>query len=350
MARFFVNPFGVDGDRTAVPTSGSITGSMSYEFGFTPNYQLDLANDPAALPVPRGQTNQVYYDITDALKQYQTTGTPDWITSVDNLGSPYAYDIYARVRYDAGGGMEVYENLVDGNTQTPGSDASWMIISGNAAGVPTGTVIDFAGITPPTGYLNCDGSAVTRATYVNLHAAITMTQNGTTTNTTNSLTGLTSTADMYIGMPLEGADIPAGTTVATIVNGTEITMSQNASASGTVPVTFYPWGNGNGTTTFNVPDFRRRVSMGSGGSASTDPLGVGNKVGQTGGQEGHVQTVGELAAHSHTIAGGGSTGSFDHPFFDSPASDLIETSSTTGSSNAMNVIQPSAIMRKCIRT
>ena len=38
--------------------------------------------------------------------------------------------------------------------------------------VPTGTVLDFAGNTPPTGYLECDGSPVNRTTYAALFAVI----------------------------------------------------------------------------------------------------------------------------------------------------------------------------------
>lgn len=67
------------------------------------------------------------------------------------------------------------------------------------------------------------------------------------------------------------------------------------------------WGAGNGSTTFNVPDFRRRVAVGSGGSGSST---LANSVGSTGGEEAHVQAVGELASHTHT----GTTGnnSVDH--------------------------------------
>ena len=38
--------------------------------------------------------------------------------------------------------------------------------------VPIGTIIDYAGSTLPDGYLECDGSAVSRTTYASLFAAI----------------------------------------------------------------------------------------------------------------------------------------------------------------------------------
>lgn len=37
---------------------------------------------------------------------------------------------------------------------------------------PPGSIIDFGGSTPPSGFLVCDGSAISRATYANLFAAI----------------------------------------------------------------------------------------------------------------------------------------------------------------------------------
>ena len=89
----------------------------------------------------------------------------------------------------------------------------------------TGTIQDFAGppANIPLGYLNCDGSAVSRTTYAGLFTAI-------------------------------------GTT----------------------------WGDGDGTTTFNVPDLNARFT--SGGTP-----------GETGGNASIVLTLDQLPAHSHTI-------------------------------------------------
>jgi microcystin-dependent protein len=162
---------------------------------------------------------------------------------------------------------------------------------------------------------------------------------------------------MYVGMAIEGAGIQAGTTIATISSSTAIIMSQVATASATVPVQFFSYGNGNGTTTFTLPDSRRRVSMGSGGSASsTIPPGVGNITGQTGGQELHALTIAEMPAHNHP----GSTVSFDSDVVnpsgsngvaynqDSHAATALNIASQ-GSGTAHNTIQPSLITTKCIK-
>jgi microcystin-dependent protein len=50
---------------------------------------------------------------------------------------------------------------------------------------------------------------------------------------------------------------------------------------------------------FNVPDLRSRVPTGAGSTI----LGTAVSLGSVGGAESHAQTVGELAAHSHTDTG-----------------------------------------------
>lgn len=56
------------------------------------------------------------------------------------------------------------------------------------------------------------------------------------------------------------------------------------------------YGAGDGSTTFNLPDHRGRVSVGAG----TGPGLTARTTGQTGGEESHVLSVAELAGHSHT--------------------------------------------------
>ncbi len=51
-----------------------------------------------------------------------------------------------------------------------GSFTNWTSLS--RTGTPPGTIIDFAGISAPAGYLVCDGSAVSRDTHAALFAAI----------------------------------------------------------------------------------------------------------------------------------------------------------------------------------
>ena len=74
------------------------------------------------------------------------------------------------------------------------------------------------------------------------------TQTGTL-NSTTSVTGLTSTTTLVPGMPLSGANIQAGTTIAAITSGTAITLSQAATGSGSSSLTFYSLSGTTGTLT-----------------------------------------------------------------------------------------------------
>lgn len=59
-------------------------------------------------------------------------------------------------------------SVVEGKVNVAQNTANNAVTSG----VPAGTIITYAGNKAPTGYLVCDGSAVSRDTYANLFAAI----------------------------------------------------------------------------------------------------------------------------------------------------------------------------------
>lgn len=121
---FYRTPFAASGDISPIPIGPLGDGSLSYAEGFSFDYERNPATDPAAKRIPRDQTNQLYRDITDNIGQYQRFSVPEWITSADNGGTPYAYARGAQVRYDAGAGVRVFASLVDANTSVPGSDAT----------------------------------------------------------------------------------------------------------------------------------------------------------------------------------------------------------------------------------
>jgi len=167
---------------------------------------------------------------------------------------------------------------------------------------PPGAIMAYAASTAPTGWLLCDGSAVSRTTYATLFAAISTvwgTGDGSTTfnvpdlrgqflrgydsrvpgsgavdttiftgtstsgNTTISNIPTSVTAQLYAGMPITGAGISASTTIAS-VGSTSITLSANATAS-TVTLT------GNTSTGAAVPNCITSLS-------STTGLYVGQPV------------------------------------------------------------------------
>ena len=119
-----------------------------------------------------------------------------------------------------------------GNVEAAGD----VMAGGSTPLVPIGTILDFAAATAPTGYLVCDGSAVSRSTYAALFAVI-------------------------------------GTT----------------------------WGSGNGSTTFNIPDFRGRTAIGAGTGTASDA--TAHALGSNGGTETHKLTHAQsgVPAHSHPL-------------------------------------------------
>lgn len=119
-----------------------------------------------------------------------------------------------------------------GNISSPTITSLQSQISAGASS-PTGSVIAFAGTTAPAGWLICDGTAVSRSTYSILFDVI-----------------------------------------CPVVNG----------------VRTYPFGSGDGTSTFNLPDLGSRV-----------PVGKGQTVNTTLGQSDNIAEGSRKLKHSHSV-------------------------------------------------
>jgi microcystin-dependent protein len=162
---------------------------------------------------------------------------------------------------------------------------------------------------PSSKYLFAQGQAVSRTTYATLLGIITTTQSVTRTNGSPTLTGFSDTTQINTnnGASVEGAGIPANTTISSCTSST-CTMNNNAGSSGTANVQIFNNGNGNGSTTFNLPDCRGRAFAGRdnmGGTAAgvlTSTFSGGNPdaLGATLGSQSQTLTQAQLPVFSQT--------------------------------------------------
>lgn len=120
MAKSFKVPFAFTGDKTTVPVALQPDGSVSYTQGFGPDYELDKLVDPInAKDVPRDQTNQLFFDVTESLGEVQKYGAAIWSADM----APYP--INARVAYDD----KYWRSNIAVNSDEPGVGPGWDDIS-----------------------------------------------------------------------------------------------------------------------------------------------------------------------------------------------------------------------------
>jgi hypothetical protein len=214
--------------------------------------------------------------------------------------------------------------------------------------IPIGAIIDFGGFIVPAHYYACDGSAKNRITNYLLFKALTTTETVILTNAVNTFT-VVSTANYHIGMAIEGLGIPASTTISNIV-GTTITMSAAAvTPPPTTLVTFFAWGNGDGSTTFNVPNLQGIVTAGNAGTLFSNVNGVG----LSSGASTVTLTPANMPVGVPTNTGGSSSitvtvgAGFNCPANNNPPGP--GTPYSQGSATPVSIVQPTALVLKCIR-
>lgn len=233
-------------------------------------------------------------------------------------------------------------------------------------GVLTGTFTDWGSTTIPSGYLERDGSNVSRATYAALYTVLNKTATVTITIATPGVVTWTAhglSNNDVVKFSTTGA-LPTGLVAGTTyyvrnkaantfeVSATEGGASINTTGtqSGVQTGIHTPWGDGDGSTTFTLPDSRRRVDVGRGGSLTTT---LGARLGATGGEETHTMTTAELKDHTHSQSGTTMLGNTTAPNTGGTFAGSTSqggTTSSTGSATPFNVMQPSEVIVKLIKT
>lgn len=157
-AKKFIIPFAATGDKTAVPNTLQPDGTVSYAQGFGPDYELDKTLDPVnAKDVPRDQTNQLYFDLTDAVGEQQLYGVALW-------GADRApYPLNARAYHND----KLWRSSVINNSGEPGV-SGWEDVSvlSDTVNAPIATVaaagtINLTTGAPNTSQLAISGTGVT---------------------------------------------------------------------------------------------------------------------------------------------------------------------------------------------
>ncbi|PXB01105.1 phage tail protein [Pectobacterium carotovorum subsp. carotovorum] len=124
--KFFRVPFASSGDRQTIPETTPSDGSISFPSGWGSDYAKDPEVDANAKFVAREAMNAILYAITNAVRQYQVSGFPEYITPADNNGGAFSYSSSAVVRYRAAADQQFksYVSIADNNTSVPGADAT----------------------------------------------------------------------------------------------------------------------------------------------------------------------------------------------------------------------------------
>lgn len=147
--KYFIQPFATAGDRISIPEPIQGSGSVSYNQGYGPDYELEIGVDPDAKPIERDEMNSLFYEITNAIGLVQRWGFPNFITTADNGGAPFSYGIGAGVVFAFAAtptDFKVYISIAAANTTSPESDPSKWQQLGASGGLPTATTV-VAGIT-----------------------------------------------------------------------------------------------------------------------------------------------------------------------------------------------------------
>jgi microcystin-dependent protein len=216
----------------------------------------------------------------------------------------------------------------------------------------------------PATWLACDGSTISRATYPALFGIVAPVF-GTVTVTIASPTVISAAAHgLQIGdqvyFTTTGA-LPTGISPNTLyyiisagygANAFQISATRGGSAintsgsqSGVHTMTVCPFGLGDGSTTFNLPDMRANVPVGY--KAADANMGY---YGQNGGEATHTLTTPEMPAHTHSTDPVDGSASFGYEAGNNGQGTTVGTSGSAGGGGAHNNLQPYLTLLFIIKT
>ncbi len=268
---------------------------------FICGHTIALAQSTAAI-LPQGKqqfldnngnplsSGKVYFYIPNT-----TTFKTTWQDAAETIANtnPVTLDAGGRaIIYGAGTYRQIVKNsanttIFDAVTASAGTGGG---TTGTGDGDLVGTVKPWAGLIAPNQYVFAYGQEISRTTYAAYFTATTLNQNFSCTSGSPILTGLSDTSQIPVGSVIETTCVAAGSTVLSKTS-TTATVNNNASLTTATTGIFFLYGNGNGSTTFNVPDLRGYVVAGRCNMGGTDctnltTAGLGENPSATGAQGG----------------------------------------------------------------
>ena len=253
--------FNAFADTVSIPTTYSTNGSVT-STNLNGNFQALAAKINGGLDNNNADTTNGYrfFETKSTLPTVGNQGRTVFLTTDNslNLDSGSTWVKAVTVSSPSVGQVPVY------------SGSAWVATTPTTE--PVGVIYMWGTTTPPTNYLLCDGSAVSRTTYASLYAVI-------------------------------------GTT----------------------------FGTGDGSTTFNLPNFKARNPIGYNSSNTKF-----DTMGETGGEETHTLDISEIPAHTHSLANEASNnvGSLTSNFRTVAASSGTTATGSAGGGGAHNVLDP----------
>ena len=293
-----------------------------------------------------------------------------------STGGIYGVGLYRQLLKDRNG-----NTVWDAVTSPGGSGGTTPTAIGD--GNLVGTVLPWSGLIAPNQYVFAYGQEISRTTYPEFYTAVTQQINVICSASSNTLTGLSDTTQINIGSPVElSLCVISGTTVVSKTAST-VTLSNPSSVSINAVAVFFPYGNGNGTTTFNAPDLRDVVLAGRPNMGGSDRglltstyYGVNPAaLGSLGGTQTKTLTQNNLPSIAFSVTGSASSQTITQPSCPnvggcSAGSAAIMTSSTNlgnvslgsttggsitgsaasgGSSTPFSIIQPTLTLNYVIK-
>lgn len=138
---YFKQKWAENGDVTQIPLEAQTDNTVSYEEGWTEEYELNPEEDVNAQILSRTNFNGLFSNITTVLQQFQQYGINPFITSSDNGGTAFPYPLGGMCSYTDTTTNEygIYYSLSANNTDAPSTggvvSANWWRIDKTPADI-----------------------------------------------------------------------------------------------------------------------------------------------------------------------------------------------------------------------